>query len=166
MLRQTILWWSRPPRCIPFSLQQRLCRPGFRSVRSHAARGVAAGSCLRGLNQTGSSAVGRNQRSETEHHTQRVGELSLITLAGPEVLTLQALRPKQRGYRVFIDRQQCTPLAAICWFKLRGFARGNSDLDRDENAWPLHGQAWLSRFAGAGRLQDEGEWDKLQFLAL
>ena len=28
----------------------------------------------------------------------------LFTLAGPEELTLQALSPKQRDYRVFIDR--------------------------------------------------------------
>ena len=28
----------------------------------------------------------------------------LLLLAGPEELTLQALSPKQRGYRVFIDR--------------------------------------------------------------
>ena len=32
----------------------------------------------------------------------------------------------------------------------------------------IHGQAWLSGFAGAGQLQraGKGEWDKLQFLAL
>ena len=42
---------------------------------------------------------------ETKHHTQRVGELRLITPAGPEELTLQALSPEQRGYRVFIPGQ-------------------------------------------------------------
>ena len=36
--------------------------------------------------------------------TQRIGELGFITPAGPEELTLQALSPEQRGYRVFIDR--------------------------------------------------------------
>ena len=36
--------------------------------------------------------------------TLRVGELRFITLAGPEELTLQALSPEQRGYKVFIDR--------------------------------------------------------------
>ena len=41
----------------------------------------------------------------------------------------------------------------------------NSGPDREEDAWPLQGQAWLSRIAGAGWLkeQDKGEWDKLQF---
>ena len=34
----------------------------------------------------------------------RVGELRFITPAGPEQLTLQALSPEQRDYRVFIDR--------------------------------------------------------------
>ena len=41
---------------------------------------------------------------EKPNHTRRVGELRLFMLAGPEELTLQALSPKQRGYRVFIDR--------------------------------------------------------------
>ena len=41
---------------------------------------------------------------ETKHHTRRVGELRFITPAGPEEFTLQALSPKQRDYRVFIDR--------------------------------------------------------------
>ena len=39
---------------------------------------------------------------ETKHHTQRVGELRFITLVGPQELTLTALSPKQRGYKVFI----------------------------------------------------------------
>ena len=42
---------------------------------------------------------------ETKHHTKRVGELRLITLVEPEELTLQALSPEQRGYRVFIYKQ-------------------------------------------------------------
>ena len=32
------------------------------------------------------------------------GRIRFMTPAGPEVLTLQALGPKQRDYRVFIDR--------------------------------------------------------------
>ena len=36
--------------------------------------------------------------------TLRVGELRLIMPAGPEELTLQALSPEQRDYRVFIGR--------------------------------------------------------------
>ena len=31
-------------------------------------------------------------------------KLRFLTLAGPEELTLQALSPKQRDYRVFIDK--------------------------------------------------------------
>ena len=42
---------------------------------------------------------------ETKYHTWRAGELRFITLAGPEELTLQALSPEQRGYRVFIHGQ-------------------------------------------------------------
>ena len=42
---------------------------------------------------------------ETKHHTQRVGELRFIMPVGPEALTLQALSPEQRGYRVFIHGQ-------------------------------------------------------------
>ena len=42
---------------------------------------------------------------ETKHHTQRVGELRFIIPAGPEELTLQALSPEQRGYRVSIHGQ-------------------------------------------------------------
>ena len=41
---------------------------------------------------------------ETKHHTRRVGKLRFIMLVGPEGLTLQALSPPKRGYRVFIDR--------------------------------------------------------------
>ena len=40
---------------------------------------------------------------ETKHHTQRAGELTFTMPEGPEQLTLQALSPEQRGYRVFID---------------------------------------------------------------
>ena len=38
------------------------------------------------------------------HYTWRVGELRFITLVSPEELTLQALSPEQRGYRVFYTR--------------------------------------------------------------
>ena len=59
-----------------------------------------------GWNLTGASRnVAETSTQETKHHTRRVGELRFIMLAGPEELTLQALSPKQRGYRVFIHRQ-------------------------------------------------------------
>ena len=48
--------------------------------------------------------VAETSARETKHHAQRVGELSFIMPADPEELTLQAQSPKQRGYRVFIDR--------------------------------------------------------------
>ena len=50
------------------------------------------------------SNVAETSTQETKHHTQRVGELRFIKPAGPEELRLQALSPKQRDYRVFIDR--------------------------------------------------------------
>ena len=49
-------------------------------------------------------ALAESSTQETKHHTWRVGELRFITQAGPEELTLRALSPKQRDYRVFIDR--------------------------------------------------------------
>ena len=49
-------------------------------------------------------AVAETSTRETKHHTWRVGELRFITLVGPEELTLQALSPEQKDYRVFIDR--------------------------------------------------------------
>ena len=52
--------------------------------------------------------VAETSTREKKPHTRRVGELRFIMPAGPEELTLQALRPKQRGYRVFIDRQRAT----------------------------------------------------------
>ena len=45
--------------------------------------------------------VAETSTRETKYHTWRVGELRFITPAGQEELTLQALSPKQRGYRVF-----------------------------------------------------------------
>ena len=51
-----------------------------------------------------SPPVAETSTRETKHHIRRVGELRFIMLAGPEELTLQALSPEQRGYRVFIDR--------------------------------------------------------------
>ena len=80
--------------------------------------------------------VAETSNQETKHHSWRVGELRFITLVGPEELTLQALSPEQRGYRVFIHRQ--------AW--LSGFA-GFQGL-------------------GNCKQQDEGEWGKLQFLVL
>ena len=49
--------------------------------------------------------VAETSTRKTKHHTQRVGELRFITPAGPEELTLQALSPEQRDYRVFIHEQ-------------------------------------------------------------
>ena len=56
-----------------------------------------------GLPACESSAAETSAR-ETKPHARRVRELRSITPAGPEDLTLQALSPEQRGYRVFIDR--------------------------------------------------------------
>ena len=48
--------------------------------------------------------VAETSTRETKHHTRRVGELRFIMLVHPEELTLQALSPEQRGYRVFHTR--------------------------------------------------------------
>ena len=47
--------------------------------------------------------VAETSTRETKHHTRRIGELRFIMPAGPEELTLQALSPEQRDYRVLID---------------------------------------------------------------
>ena len=51
-----------------------------------------------------SSSVAETNTRETKHRTRRAGELRFITPVGPEELTLQALSPEQRDYRVFTDR--------------------------------------------------------------
>ena len=58
---------------------------------------------LEGLPVCESGAAETSAR-EIKPHARRVRELRSIMLAGPEELTLQALSPEQRGYRVFIDR--------------------------------------------------------------
>ena len=55
--------------------------------------------------------VAETSTRETKYHTWRVGELRFITLVGPKELTLQALSPEQRAYRVFIDRLWWATLA-------------------------------------------------------
>lgn len=40
---------------------------------------------------------------ETKHHARKVGESRFITPVGPKELTLPALCPEQRSYRMFID---------------------------------------------------------------
>ena len=82
--------------------------------------------------------VAETSTRETKHHTQRVGELRFIMPASPEELTLQALSPEQRDYRVLIDCSGQHQLL-IGWFKLRGFAHGSSSQDGEGDAWP--GQA-------------------------
>ena len=48
--------------------------------------------------------VAESSAQETKHHTWKVGELRFTMPADPGELTLQALSPKQRDYKVFIDR--------------------------------------------------------------
>ena len=50
------------------------------------------------------NTVAETSNGESKHHTPKVGELRFIMPGGPEKLTLQALSPEQRGYRVFTDR--------------------------------------------------------------
>ena len=63
----------------------------FVAERSGASRG--------GVSRGRGSSVAETSTRETKSWRIR-----FITPAGPEVLTLQALGPKQRDYRVFIDR--------------------------------------------------------------
>ena len=67
--------------------------------------------------------VAETSTGETKHHTRRVGEFRFIMLAGPEELTLQALSPKQRGYRDFIHagmiKQVCKEQDKGEWDKLQ-----------------------------------------------
>ena len=80
--------------------------PAQPSRQSNGSRG------WHGWNLTGASrSVAKTSTGETKHHKRRVGELRFITLVGPEELTLQALSPEQRGYRVFIDRLEWATLA-------------------------------------------------------
>ena len=76
----------------------------------------------------------RNQYSRNQAPCSESWRTQVYYSSGPRGVNLQALSPEQRAYRAFI-----------------------------------HGQAWLSRFAGLQGMgdckeQDNGEWDKLQFL--
>ena len=54
---------------------------------------------------TSPHSVAETSTQETEHYTQRVGELRFISPAGSVELTLQTLSPEQRGYGVFVHKQ-------------------------------------------------------------
>ena len=58
------------------------------------------------------NTVAETSNRETKHHTQTVGELRFIMLAGPKELRLEALSPEPRGYRVFKDLLEWATLAA------------------------------------------------------
>ena len=59
-------------------------------------------------------------------------------LVGPEELTLQALSPAQRDYRVFIDRLQGATLAVNRLVLTKGFcACWNSSQDGERDAWQV-----------------------------
>ena len=75
--------------------------------------------------------------------------------AGQEELTLQALSPAQRDYRVFIDRLQGATLAVNRLVLTKGFHMWEQ--------WSRWGGGCLTRtgimkqFAGAGQLQKAGQ---------
>ena len=116
-----ILWpflvsWSIPPmstvRARPSGELECQCKrePGIPSggLPPHSSQGSFTPARLshqsgawrgwRGWNLSGASRkVAETSNQENKHHTQRVGELRFITLAGPEELTLQALSPEPRG---------------------------------------------------------------------
>ena len=59
---------------------------------------------IRGVPREGEMVLLQKPILEKPSTTLGVGELRFIMPAGPEELTLQALSPEQRDYRVFIDR--------------------------------------------------------------
>ena len=97
-------WSEGEPRIPSAGTPSRSPRGSFAPARRSHQYGGSRG--WRGWNLAGASRnVAETSTQETKHHTQRVGELRFIMPAGPEELTLQALSPKQRGYRVFIHGQ-------------------------------------------------------------
>ena len=96
--------WSERKRRVPSGgapprLSWGFSAPAQLSHQSGSSRGQ------HGWNLTGASRnVAETSNQETKHHTQRVGELRFIMLAGPKELTLQSLSPEQRGYKIFINR--------------------------------------------------------------
>ena len=92
-------WSKRGPRIpsggMPPCSSRGSFAPAWPSHQSGGSRG------WRGWNLAGASRnVAETSNQETKHHTRRCGEFRFIMPSGPEELTLQALSPKQRGYRV------------------------------------------------------------------
>ena len=97
-------WSKREPRILSGSMSPRSSWGSPTLTWLSHQSGSSRGQCV--WNFTGASRnVAKTSTREIKRYTQRVGELGLITLAGPGELTLQALSPKQRGYRVFIHGQ-------------------------------------------------------------
>ena len=96
-------WSERGPGIPSGGTSPRSSRGSFTpSWRSHQSGGLRG---WRGWNLSGASRnVAETSNWETKHHTRRV-ELRFIMPASPEELTLQALSPRQRGYRIFIHEQ-------------------------------------------------------------
>ncbi|CAI9181242.1 unnamed protein product [Rangifer tarandus platyrhynchus] len=89
---------QREPGIPSGAMPPRLSWGSFAPAQPSQQSGGSRGQC--GWNLTGAS---RNV-TETSHQAQPVGELRFIMPADAEELTLQTLSPKQRDYRVFIDR--------------------------------------------------------------
>ena len=98
--RESEHWSKRGPRIpsggAPLCSSQGSFAPSRLTHQSGGSRGWP------GWNLAGASRnVAETSNRETKHLTRRVGELRYIMPSGPEELTLQALSPEQRGYRVF-----------------------------------------------------------------
>ena len=98
-IKPSVVGWIVPPNTTCWSLNPPSGFPG-------GSDGSVAETSLHQSGFPGGSdgSVAESSTWETKHHTQRAGELRFITPVGPEELTLQALSPEQRDYRVFIDR--------------------------------------------------------------
>ena len=71
------------------------------------SRGRTFGSCRSqalGFSSSGTQVCLLNQYSRDQAPHSESGRIRFIMPAGPEELTVQALSPEQRDYRVFIDR--------------------------------------------------------------
>ena len=98
--RVRTLVWKRTRITIRWCTSSFVSDPSAPTQQSHLSGGSRG---WHDWNLAGASRnVAETSTGETKPHTQRVGELRFIMPVGPEELTLQALSPKQRGYRVFI----------------------------------------------------------------
>ena len=115
------LVWKRTQITIRWCASSFISDPSAPTQQSHQSGGSRS---QHGWNLAGASRnVAETSTGETKPNTWKVGELRFIMPVGPEELTLQALSPKQRGYRDFIHagmiKQVCKEQDKGEWDKLQ-----------------------------------------------